>query len=220
MASNRQVAANRRNAAKSTGPRTKRGKEVVSKNAMRHGLTAQHLLVPGESEDEFEALIQRLISEFDPEGEFEIQLVERISTCIWRQRRIYRIESEILRAQYLEAEITRLRNFAVLYMSDAGEMSPRPVFFRSDADEAAYEEIMAVRHKVRADMAHADVSLGKAFVGSNERADTLSKLSRHEATIERALYRAHHELLRLQAQRRGESGMVPHAVDVQVDRSD
>ena len=84
MASNRQVAANRRNAAKSTGPRTKRGKEVVIKNAMRHGLTAQHLLVPGESEDEFEALIQRLISEFDPEGEFEIQLVERISTCIWR----------------------------------------------------------------------------------------------------------------------------------------
>ena len=48
----------------------------------------------------------------------------------------------------------------------------------------------------------------------------LSKLSRHEATIERALYKAHHELLRLQAQRRGESGMVPQAVDVQVDRSD
>jgi hypothetical protein len=39
MASERQIAANRRNAEKSTGPRSRAGKKRGSKNALRHGLT-------------------------------------------------------------------------------------------------------------------------------------------------------------------------------------
>ena len=39
MASERQIAANRRNAAKSTGPRSRAGKKRASRNAHRHGLT-------------------------------------------------------------------------------------------------------------------------------------------------------------------------------------
>jgi hypothetical protein len=38
MASDRQIAANRRNARKSTGPRSVTGKKRASKNALRHGL--------------------------------------------------------------------------------------------------------------------------------------------------------------------------------------
>jgi hypothetical protein len=40
MASQRQIAANRRNARKSTGPRSQRGKKRASRNAYRHGLAA------------------------------------------------------------------------------------------------------------------------------------------------------------------------------------
>ena len=39
MASERQIAANRRNARKSTGPRSAAGKKRASRNAYRHGLT-------------------------------------------------------------------------------------------------------------------------------------------------------------------------------------
>jgi hypothetical protein len=39
MASERQIAANRRNAKKSTGPRSAAGKKRSGKNALRHGLT-------------------------------------------------------------------------------------------------------------------------------------------------------------------------------------
>jgi hypothetical protein len=50
MASERQIAANRRNALKSTGPRTTAGKLRASANALRHGLAAsplrQHALFP------------------------------------------------------------------------------------------------------------------------------------------------------------------------------
>jgi hypothetical protein len=40
MASEQQIAANRRNAQKSTGPRSLEGKRCASRNAYRHGLAA------------------------------------------------------------------------------------------------------------------------------------------------------------------------------------
>src|SRR5215467_7571579 len=43
MASERQIAANRRNAQKSTGPKTKPGKKRASTNAHRHGLASPHI---------------------------------------------------------------------------------------------------------------------------------------------------------------------------------
>ncbi len=40
MASSQQIAANRRNAKKSTGPRTEKGKERSSQNSYKHGLSS------------------------------------------------------------------------------------------------------------------------------------------------------------------------------------
>jgi hypothetical protein len=45
-------------------------------------------------------------------------------------------------------------------------------------------------------------------------------LSRYETTLERQFYKALHELIRLQAARRGEQPPVPVAVDVNIDRGD
>jgi hypothetical protein len=73
----KQIEANRRNAAKSTGPRTKEGKSVSKLNALRHGLFSQEVLVSGEDPSEFESLHQQLETELQPEGALESQLVER-----------------------------------------------------------------------------------------------------------------------------------------------
>jgi hypothetical protein len=54
MASEKQISANRRNATKSTGPKTNNGKLQSRRNAMRHGLTATTVVTAIEDVDEFE----------------------------------------------------------------------------------------------------------------------------------------------------------------------
>jgi hypothetical protein len=56
MATDRQIAANRLNAQKSTGPKTPEGRATVRLNSLTHGLTAKTLVLPGESEEDFEEL--------------------------------------------------------------------------------------------------------------------------------------------------------------------
>jgi hypothetical protein len=50
MISQRKIEANRKNAAKSTGPRTAQGKANVRLNAVTHGLTGATVVLPHEEE--------------------------------------------------------------------------------------------------------------------------------------------------------------------------
>jgi hypothetical protein len=56
MASPRRVAANQRNAQRSTGPRSRRGKARTSRNAYRHGLAAFAVLWTGPLAPDLERL--------------------------------------------------------------------------------------------------------------------------------------------------------------------
>ena len=74
MLSERRLAANRRNAAGSTGPRTPGGKAVVALNAMRHGLLSRGALAGGESEADLVAFARRMRARLAPSGELELQI--------------------------------------------------------------------------------------------------------------------------------------------------
>lgn len=56
MTSDKQAQANRRNALKSTGPKTPEGKAAVRHNATKHGLLSRETLLPGEDEEALQAL--------------------------------------------------------------------------------------------------------------------------------------------------------------------
>src|SRR5208337_1942904 len=76
----KQVAANRRNAMRSTGPRTTVGKLASKFNATKHGLRASEIVIPGQEDPlEFEALLQELWADWRPEGRTEISLVTEIA---------------------------------------------------------------------------------------------------------------------------------------------
>jgi hypothetical protein len=95
MTSEKQIQANRRNALKSTGPKTPEGKAAVRLNARTHGLRSQEVLLPGEDEAAFEELSAHLRAELQPVGEMEDLLVDRIITAHWRLRRLGRVEAGI-----------------------------------------------------------------------------------------------------------------------------
>lgn len=97
MATERQRRANRRNAQRSTGPRTPAGRAVSSRNATRHGvLSAQVVVADGESAEEFNALREGLQQEFTPEGVVEATLVDQLAILIWRNRRLAASERALL----------------------------------------------------------------------------------------------------------------------------
>ena len=93
MATIKQINANRRNAKKSTGPRTQAGKRRVSQNAIKHGLCAKDVIIPGEDEAEFERLRDGFVDALEPRDEVELALVRQMVAAEWRMRRIDRVET-------------------------------------------------------------------------------------------------------------------------------
>src|SRR5690348_3938988 len=92
MTTTRQVAANRRNAQRSTGAKTVAGRERSKMNAWTHGLTATQITIDEQEARDFESFRDDLFEYFAPVGALEQQLVEDIAIRSWRLRRVPRLE--------------------------------------------------------------------------------------------------------------------------------
>lgn len=92
MASDRQIAANRLNGQKSTGPRTSDGKQRSRQNAVRHGLTAETVIGILEDADEYRAFEEEIIADCHPASSIERSLASRLASLLWRMRRASAIE--------------------------------------------------------------------------------------------------------------------------------
>jgi hypothetical protein len=93
----KQIAANRLNAQKSTGPKTPEGRAVSKMNALKHGILSKEVLVRGmnrkESRHELAALQKRFWEELNPIGPVEEMLVDQIVTTHWRLKRALTAEA-------------------------------------------------------------------------------------------------------------------------------
>lgn len=124
MTTDAQLAANRRNAEKSTGPKTERGKETVARNALRHGLRAEKGLTFDEKSADFEAFFDGQREAFEPADAIEEQLVERIALCAWRLRRIYRVEADVMECwRKADIGVREDLDIGAAFDSDPNEMS-------------------------------------------------------------------------------------------------
>jgi hypothetical protein len=96
MTSEKQVAANRANARKSTGPRTEAGRGIAKLNAVKHGgLSPLPVLPDVETRDAWQTHLDGTIASLQPSGHLETVLVERIALILWRMNRVARFEREI-----------------------------------------------------------------------------------------------------------------------------
>ena len=131
--SDKQLAANRRNAQFSTGPKTPEGKERSSLNGFKHpelGLTA---LMVDEDREAQTAFVREYIADLDPRGAVEIQLARTLAMDNWRLNRIKAVEENIFawghavdHANVCSSEIPEVENamiHAVSYMQYADRIN-------------------------------------------------------------------------------------------------
>jgi hypothetical protein len=93
-----QISANRVNAQKSTGPRTVEGKAIVARNAVKHGLLGEQVIVEGEDRPRFTRHRDGMLRALVPVGEVEVSLAERLIRLSWRLQRIERLQVQAFEA--------------------------------------------------------------------------------------------------------------------------
>jgi len=99
------IEANRQNATLSTGPTSPQGKAISSRNAISHGLTSAHCLLPTEDPADFAAHLQSYRDTFQPQHPQSLEMVDELADLRWRLQRV-----PVFEAQILSVEAHRLQH--------------------------------------------------------------------------------------------------------------
>jgi hypothetical protein len=135
MASERQIAANRRNARKSTGPRSGAGKKRASRNAYRHGLTLSIT-----STAAFAKQLDNLVREIAGDTEDAIML-ERARAAA---------QAELDLAQIRRAKVALIERASALGELDQGRPTlPEPTAMPSQEPDRSTEAIRRALPELR-----------------------------------------------------------------------
>lgn len=179
MTSAARINANRRNALKSTGPKTPAGKRRVRLNALWHGAFASDPVLPQEDSTAFLRLRDGFHQAYQPASPVENELVDRIVRASWSLKRLAAMEPRILRA-----------HIALLSSGLGDEVSFRSLVLGSCAEPQPAAQVPG----------NAD-PFAAAWLADAEGPNHLSKLYRYQTTLERSYYRAVEDLRRLRAAR-------------------
>jgi hypothetical protein len=179
MTSLRQIDANRRNAALSTGPTTEDGKKRSRRNAVRHGLTAETIIETIEEADDYAAFEMAITADYDAQSAVERELVLRLASLLWRLRRATAIESGLFEIQ--------ARHLLQFRRRHAGYQARQTIFepvYSAEADvpEPGREEHTGSTPAAEAVGEYDDLT--RAFIRlSNLPTYPLDRLSRYEAAL-------------------------------------
>ncbi len=166
MTSYRQLEANRRNALKSTGPRTEAGKQGSRCNAVRHGLTAETVIGALEDAEDYKTFEAAITADYDAQSAVERDLVLRLASLLWRLRRATTMETGLF-----EIQADHLQNYREnrQLLSDSRDVI-HTLFRRAEPD-----------HKMKA---YKPVEFARCFLRlANLPNFALDRLSRYEATL-------------------------------------
>lgn len=116
-------------ARRATGPRTKQGKERSKRNALKHGIFSECLLLKDESPSQFNSLLKALRNDRKPVGALEEILVEKLAIHLWCSRRVLIAErAEIQRGTKYSArdEFVRDDPVATIFLRNEGKEDKKP----------------------------------------------------------------------------------------------
>jgi len=183
MTSYRQIEANRRNAFKSTGPKTEAGKQASRCNAIRHGLTAETVLSALEDAEDYKAFEAAITADYDAQSAVERELVLRLASILWRLRRATTMETGLFEIQARQLHDCR-QNSQLL--SHSREVIPtmfrRAECASGDADSLVSDIQTLSEPGMKSDAT--TVEFARCFLRlANLPNFALDRLSRYEATL-------------------------------------
>ena len=155
MATEAQIAANRNNAQKSTGLKTPEGKDAVRLNGLI-GLASGILVLPGESESDFNNLLDSLEAEHEPATPTEVILVRQMAMASWRLQRIVHMEAahyRLSRAQlqpfyknYYDDQLTEPERQAIIAERDSGNTLITFSRYEARLERSCHKSLTALQH--------------------------------------------------------------------------
>ncbi|MGD0498557.1 MAG: hypothetical protein ABSC23_08985 [Bryobacteraceae bacterium] len=144
MATPAQIHANRLNAMKSSGPRTDAGKAASRFNALKHGIDARSLVIPGEDPAQLEALALEYQRRFQPADPMEAYLVDTLVGADWDRRRYARIEAQLIRVLVAAQESPSDTPLGDVFHNDSVKGNAlQKIFRRQAAAERSYFRALA-----------------------------------------------------------------------------
>jgi hypothetical protein len=183
MTSYRRIEANRRNALKSTGPKTEAGKQVSRCNAVRHGLTAETVIGALEDGEDYTVFEAAITADYDAQSAVERELVLRLASILWRLRRATTMETGLLEIQ---AEHLRSNHQAPQLSPNSHDVI-QALFARADLSDRGSNLSAHIRSDeatVRNKSTQQSVKFAQCFLRlANLPNFALDRLSRYEATL-------------------------------------
>lgn len=186
MSSVKQITANRLNAKKSTGPRSRPGKLRTRQNALRHGLTAETVIKVLEDPDEYKAFEAGIVADFRPRNGVEQALVLRLASLLWRLRRSVAIETglfeaqgRILKARRIERQIEASNGLRTAALDASYQCSEAPL-----SPEKGEPQRENPAECERPTLSAWHLSISECFFRlTSEQGDILERIDRHEASL-------------------------------------
>ena len=137
-------------------PVTEAGKQRSSQNSLNHGLTSQKVVLPGESQEDFDALQAGFLKSYAPAGEVEEAMVRNLAASAWRLERMQRVEAALFANRMGAIEkatgIAGVDALAAMFV-DPAEMNRIRLFLRYMSEtQRAYNKALrdiAVEQKAR-----------------------------------------------------------------------
>ncbi len=142
MATAAQIAANRKNAARSTGPRTESGKKSSARNAVSHGLCSSEFVVRAGEEDYFQQFFAGLESDLQPQSPIEHELFLQVAHAAWTLRRCHAVEPTLSQSPEVDP-LAVAKNVAALKVIDTYIRRAERTFHR------ALKELRAIQSERR-----------------------------------------------------------------------
>ena len=202
----KQVEANKVNALK-WWVKTEEGKEIVSRNAIKHWLTS-FMIIDNEEKERYDSMLNVLVEELKPESLLETMVIERIALSYTKLQRVVKLDTKQVGMENLQKEIRYLEYFMPVREN---LLSKYELDMYDTTDQETEKKIVEIEKKIRS-IREKLVELNRTYIWFSEM-DTFEKLQRYETAIENRLYKAIKEYYKIKAINNGKT-----IIDVNIEK--